>query len=684
MSNSSQQTVKPSVCPLDCPDTCSLQVTVENGEISQVKGSRVNPYTAGAICDKVAKYYPEFVHGEQRLRTPLLRTGKPGSDEFKPISWEDALAMIAERTQQVIADHGPQAVLPFNYAGPHGQLAVASMDRRFFHKIGASLLDRGPLCGGVRGAAYTSLFGNAPGMHPEQVVEADLVAVWGNNVTVSNLHLARVIKQARENGARLIVVDPKRTRIAEQAHLYLQIEPGTDVVLALAVAAELERRGKVNRVFVAEWVAGYDAFMDSARCYTLSQAAEICKIALQDIVELVDCYCAADKLALSIGNGIERGRSGGSGLRAIMSLSALLGQFGRRGSGVFAKPGFAFPTTAERLQRTDLIPEGTRTLNIVDVGRHLLKDDLDPPIRAAFIYNHNPVATHPDQNRMIRALSREEIFKVGIDVVMTDSMRFCDVVLPAASHFEFDDIYTAYGHSYLQRAEPVIPTVGESLPNTEIFRRLARAFGFTDSMFDDSDQQLMDMAIDPQDPRLQGVRPSELPLDQAMLMKADNQQDLIMCDTVKPGTASGRIELYSEDLESRYGYGVPRYQPVPKSKPFTVISPSSSKRTNATFGGGAASDGVEVVEINPGDAIAAAIDDGVLVELSNDKGSVVLKAKLTDAVARGVLYSPKGTWLRTSKTGQTVNALIDADLKTDIVEGACYHETFVELRVVQD
>jgi anaerobic selenocysteine-containing dehydrogenase len=684
MSDSSQQTVKPSVCPLDCPDTCSLQVTVENGEISKVKGSRVNPYTAGAICDKVAKYYPEFVHGEQRLRTPLLRTGKPGSGEFKPISWEDALAMIAQRTQQVIADHGPQSVLPFNYAGPHGQLAVASMDRRLFHKIGASLLDRGPLCGGVRGAAYTSLFGEAPGMPPEQAADADLVAVSGNNVTVSNLHLARVIKQAREQGARLIVVDPKRTRIAEQAHLYLQIEPGTDVVLALAIAAEIERRDCVNRGFVDQWVSGYDAFMTGARRYSLEQAALICKVPLDSVTQLVDWYCAADKLAVSVGNGIERGKSGGSGLRAIMSISALLGQFGRLGAGVIAKPGFAFPTTPQALQRSDLLPEGTRTLNIVDVGRHLLQDDIDPPIRAVFIYNHNPVATHPDQNRMMRALSRDDIFKVGIDVVMTDSMRYCDLVLPAASHFEFDDIYTAYGHAYLQRAEPVIPPVGESLPNTEIFRRLARAFGFTDSMFDDSDAELMDAALDSTDKRLQGYRPSQLPLDRALAMTSPGQQELIMCATVTPDTASGRIELFSQALEDRYGYGVPRYQAVDRDKPFTIISPSSSKRTNATFGGDAASAGPEIIEINPADALGLGIETDDLVEVANELGRVVLKAKQSDAVAPGVLYSAKGSWLASSASGQTVNALIDADMKTDIVDGACYNETFVDLQRLQE
>ena len=283
---------------------------------------------------------------------------------------------------------------------------------------------------------------------------------------------------------------------------------------------------------------------------------------------------------------------------------------------------------------------------------------------------------------MMRALSRDDIFKVGIDVVMTDSMRYCDVVLPAASHFEFDDVYAAYGHAYLQRAEPVIPPVGESLPNTEIFRRLAHALGFDDAMFDDSDEVLMDAALDADDPRLQGYRPSQIPLDRALLMTTKEQQELIMCATLKPDTDSARIELFSQDLEDRFGYGVPRYEAVPRSMPFTIITPSSSKRTNATFGGDGASAGPEVVEINPADAHAAGIEADDLVEVGNERGRVVLQAKLTDAVAPGVLYSPKGSWLGSSASGQTVNALIDAELKTDISEGACYNETFVDLRRV--
>ncbi|MCP4010985.1 MAG: molybdopterin-dependent oxidoreductase [Proteobacteria bacterium] len=680
-------TIKNTVCPLDCPDTCSLSVTVENEKITKIKGSSANPYTAGVICDKVVKYYPDFVHGQHRICEPLRRTGERGGNEFEPISWDDALALITEKTKTVIKQYGPESVLPFNYAGPHGQISGGSMDRRFFHKLGATLLDRGPLCGGVRGAAYSSLFGSAPGMPPEQAEDADVIAVWGNNVTVSNLHFARVIKKAREKGSTLIVIDPKRTRIAEQAHLYVQIAPGTDIVLALALAAEMERRGKIDTRFVEKWVTGSELFLNEARKYSLEEAASTCGIPLATVTKLADLYAGAKNLATSIGNGIERGKSGGSGLRAIMSVAVLLGQLGRRGAGIFAKPGLAFPYTPDKLQRPDLIPEGTRTLNIADLGRHLLEDDLDPPIRSVFIFNHNPVATHPDQNRLIRALSRPELFITGIDVVMTDSMRYCDVVLPASSHFEFDDVYGSYGHSYLQRAAPVIPTVGESLPNTEIFRRLARSFGaefgMDDAMFNDDDAALMEAAVNASDSRLPGCPVSELPVDRAFLMRASSTEDVLMCKTVKPQTPSGKIELFSQDLQDRFGFGIPRYEPAEKDKPFTVISPSSSKRTNATFGSHAASRDVELVEIHPTDAEAAGVQEGSLISLSNARGKVTLKAKLSDAVRKGVLYTPKGTWLATSDTGQTVNALISADLKADIVEGVCYNETFVDIQVLQ-
>lgn len=673
---------KPSVCPLDCPDTCSLSVDVKNDQIIAVKGSRANPYTAGAICNKVKTSYPEFVHGANRLTHPLKRVGPRGTNSFEQISWSDALDLVHAGISTAIERHGPQSVLPFNYAGPHGELAAGSMDRRFFHKMGATLLNRGPLCGGVRGSAYTSLFGAAPGMSPEQAEHADLIVIWGNNVTISNLHLASVVKKARAKGAKLVVIDPKRTKIAAQADLYIQIEPGTDVVFAHALAAELERRGNFDDAFIAEWVKGLDIYMAEARKYDTTMMTELTGVSMDQFSRLADWYGDADCVSVSVGNGIERGRSGGSGIRAAMALQALTGNFGKLGAGVFAKPGLAIPKTTTALQRPDLIPKGTRTFNIVDVGRMLNDEALETPIAAVFIYNHNPIAVHPDQNRMRRGLSREDLFVVGCDIAMTDSMMYCDVILPAASHFEYADIYGSYGHSYLQRAEPVIPCVGESLPNTEIFRRLAARFGYDDPMFSESDEELIDAAVPAGDARLDGMRASNIPLDRAFDMSVQDGAPMVMCKTVTPKTPSGKIELFCQDLEDKWGRGVPTFEHVTRDRPFAIISPSSSKRTNATFGGCSPSDGAEVVEINPTDADAHGITDGMTIRVSNDQGAVELVAQVTDAVSPGVLYSPKGTWCSTSATGQTVNALIPVNVRADIEEGAAYNETFVDIERV--
>ncbi len=670
----------PSVCPLDCPDTCSLNAHVKDGRLVEVKGSHANPFTQGVICNKVARYYPEFVHGDARLTHPLKRVGPRGSKQYERIMWNEALDLIFDGFSQAIEAHGPQSVMPFNYAGPHGELAGGSMDRRFFHKMGATLLNRGPLCGAVRGTAYSSLFGNAPGMPPEQAVHADLIVVWGNNVTVSNLHLMRVLKDARAKGARLVVIDPKRIKVAEQCDLFVQIHPGTDVILAMALAAEFGRRGALDLDFIARWTYGFEAFMHEARKYSVEDVENNCGISAVQFHELADFFVRSKNVAASFGNGIERGRSGGSGLRAAMGLQALTGNHGRLGAGVIAKSGLSAPKTQARLHRNDLIPKGTRTFNIVDVPELLLDETLDPPVMAIMIYNHNPVATHPDQVNMIKALARDDLFIVGCDVVMTDSMAFADVILPAASHFESDDIYGAYGQNYVQRAAPVIPYVGESLPNTEIFRRLAARFGYNEPMFKASDEELMDEAMDSADPRFEGVRPSQIALHKAIEMRHPDGNDLIMCKTVMPATKTGKIELYSEDLETRFGYGVPRYEPVPQDLPLILITPSSAKRTNATFGGCEASQGLEIVEMNPADAKARGLTEGDEVTVWNERGGVRLKLVVTDATRRSVLYSSKGTWRQTSETGLTANALIPSDIRTDIERGACYNETFVDVK----
>ena len=669
--------VRQSVCPLDCPDTCSLAVTVEHDRVVQVRGSHANPYTEGVICAKVAGHYPEFVHGEGRLTAPLRRIGAKGEGRFERISWEAALDLIHDRVSRVIREHGPQAVLPLNYAGPHGFLAMGSMDLRFFHRLGASLLDRKPLCGGIRTEAWLGTYGPAPGIRPEQVAHARLVIAWGNNVTWSNLHLTPVINQARRAGGRLVVVDPRRIKIAEQADLHIALRPGTDVVLAWAVTAELERRGGLDRAFIERHVLGFEEYMERVRRVSLAEAARICGVPEVQIRQLAEWYHTLSPAAISVGNGLERNQNGGSGIRAIFALPALAGKWGVSGGGCVNGAGFAFPKTPARLQRPDWVPPGTRTINIIDVGRHLTDPAFAPPVKAVFIYNHNPLVVHPDQNRLRRGLGREDLFTVGIDVVMTDSLAYADVVLPASSHFEYADLYAAYGQHWLQRAEPVIPPVGESLPNTEVFRRLAARFGLDEAALRATDAELMDDAVDPAHPRLGGIMPSRIPTDRALPMTVDGE-DMMLFRNVFPKTPSGKVELASEYLGSKYGARLPGFRPYEARYPLILISPASNQRITSTFGGLKASDRTPPLEMHPEDARARGLPPGTLVRVWNDLGEVHLPLRITDAVRPGVVSTLKGAWLRTSDNGQTVSALVPGH-HADISGGACFNDTRVEV-----
>ncbi len=668
----------PSVCPLDCPDTCSLSVTVDDDRVVKVRGSDANPFTRGVLCNKVARYFPDFAHGENRVRYPRKRVGAKGEGAFERITWDEAIDIVHDRFRAAIDRYGPEAIMPLNYAGPHGMLMYASMDLRFFHKLGASLVNRRALCGGIKAEAYAGTYGDAPGMRPEQVANADLIVAWGNNVTFSNLHLMPQINEARRGrGAKVVVVDPRRVKVAEQADLHLALRPGTDVVLAFAVANELERTGGLDRDFISAHVKGFEPFMERARRFPVEKAADICGLPAADIRRFADLYRDTDRAIISIGNGLERNRNGGSGVRAVLALPALAGKFGRRGTGLVAGAGNAFPKTPARLGRPDLVPEGTRTINILDVGRHLTAEDIDPPLKALFVYNHNPVIVHPDQNLIRRGFEREDVFIVGCDVAMTDSLMYADVILPACTHFEYADLYPAYGHHHLQRAEPVIPPVGDSLPNTEIFRRLAERFGFDDPIFRASDAELMDDAVDGSDPRMKGIKGSELPLATALPMEFGGEE-AIPFHNVFPGTPSGKVELDSAYLAEAYDEPVASYRPLRATHPLVLITPSSDKRITSTFGGLRWSDETPPLEMHPDDAAARGLRDGQWVRVWNERGEAHLPLAVTDEVRPGVCCSEKGAWLRTSDNMQTVSALAPAT-HADLCEGACFNDTRVEV-----
>ncbi len=672
--------VHPSVCTLDCPDTCSLSVTVDQGRITRVRGSHALPYTEGVICNKVANHTAQWVHGPQRLLQPLRRVGPRGSGRFEPISWAAALDEIHARTTAAIARHGPQTVMPLNYAGPHGMLAYDSMSLRFFHKLGASQLYRGSLCGAVRREAWVGTYGAVAGIGPEAAAGAALNLVWGNNATVTNLHLVRGITQARRAGGRLAVIDPLRTRIAELADLHIAPLPGTDVLLGFALALELHALGAHDAAFIARHVHGYDDYMAQAAQWPVERAARACGVNPENIRTLARWMAQAEPLVLAPGNGLERGRNGGSGVRAAIALPALLGRFDAR-SGIVLGAGFAFPRAPAALTRPDLLAPGTRTLNLIEAGRLLLEDPIDPPIRAVFIYNHNPVVVLPDQDRVIRGLAREEIFTCGIEIAMTESMAWCDIVLPAAGSFESPDLYAAYGQHWLQRAEPVLPPPGEALPNTEIFRRLAARFGFQESCFQDDDAALMDAALIPDHPRLRGQRPSRLPVGEALRMSDEHGAPLALMVNQMPATPSGRIELASDTLAQRWGAAqrLPGYQPA-EAEGLALISPASDKRVSSTLlGSGGRPGEAPALLMHPQDAQARGLSGVSRVRVRNALGEVELPLTITDRVPPGVVSSEKGAWLATSPTGRTISALVSAERRSDLADGACFNDTRVEV-----
>ncbi|RLQ21624.1 oxidoreductase [Seongchinamella sediminis] len=663
------------VCPLDCADTCSLSVDVAGGRLAKVRGGNANPFTRGKICSKVARALPRQVHGPDRLLTPLLRDGPKGAGGYRQASWAEALDAIHRRFSAIIDRYGPQAIAGLTYAGPMGLLSAGSMDQRFFNRLGSSRVDTTPLCTAVSSAAWDSVYGDASGISYEELDHSRLIVVWGNNITTCNLHLVKRLRAARKRGARLVVIDPKKIRIADEADLHLALMPGTDVVLAYAVAAEMQRRGGLDREFIARYVHGADRFLEEASRYSLQKAASICGLDPADIAEFARMWCELSPAAISLGVAPERNRNGGSGVRAVLALPALSGNIGLPGAGVCDVSAY-FPINREQLARPDLRREAVRQFNTLDLADHILNPGDELPLKALFIYNHNPLAVNPDQGRLHAALASEDLFVVGSEISMTDTMRCADVILPAASHLEIADLYKSYGHQYLQSTVPVLPPQGEAVANTELFRRLAARFGFDEPCFRDTDEQLVDQAINPGALGPGVASAGAIPPGSSVDMAVSRPSSLLR--GAQPSTPSGRIELYSEQLEQACGMGLPRYQTPSGERDFVLVTPASEQRINSTFGGISGQDTDLQVAINPGDASDRGLEGGQWVRLVNDLGSVKLPLLVSERIRRGTLYVPKGAWMRDAVTGMTVNGLIPG-AKADLAGGACYYDCRVDI-----
>ncbi len=642
-------------CPLDCPDTCSLSVTVEAGMIVGVDAGPGNPLTDGFICQKV-KHHARRVYAPERVLTPLVRTGPKGVGEFRAASWDEALDRIAERLRDAEARFGAESVVPYVYnsSAPAMQSLVIN---RFFRRFGASFVDD-TICAATHGKAWSEMFGDMLSADPRDVVHARLIVVWGANPTISNVHFPPLVNEARRAGARVIVVDPRRTAMARRADRHLAPVPGTDVVLALAMAAHLDRAGLVDRAFLDEHTQGADEFLAAARQWSPEAAEPICGVAAADIIDTAEELGASRPAYFRIGWGLERSRNGGSACVAAFALPVLTGQFGVVGSGIFASLSDATPLTIGPRDAAERHTPSPRHINMNRLGAMLCDRELDPPIAVLFVQGANPAASNPNQLAVHAGLARDDIFTVVHDQVLTDTARFADVVLPATTHFEARDVAASYGAYVLQETPAVIDRVAESRTNNELGSAFAARFGYPADRFDADPTVVLANAVTDGN-GASGARPLR-----------DAGQTVQFRDTF-PTFKSQRARL-----SGLSEIGVPTYQPLDDPYPLALLSPASPKTINTMFG---EFDGPEaVVRVNPDDAAARGVDDGATVRVFNAAGELELPLRIDRDLRPGVVTIPKGLWCRALPCGLTANALVP-DTLSDLAGGATFNDARVEI-----
>ena len=659
--------VAESVCPLDCPDTCSLTVSIEDGRVTGVDGSRRNPLTGGFICAKVRRY-PERIYSPLRVQVPQRRVGAKGEGRFERISWDDAIGLIAERFRTIVAADGAEAILPYHYGGSNGVFGEGAADARFFHRLGASELLK-TICAAPTGTVARAMYGTMGGVPPQDYRRARAIVLWGVNPSATSIHLVPHVRAAQRAGAFVAAIDPCRTPLARTANLHLAPRPGTDAALALAMVHELMRRGWADQAFLAAHASGVETLSAAAAEWPLERAATECDVPAADIATLVEAYASASPAVIRCGWGVERNRNGGQAVRAILALPAVAGKFGVRGGGFTMSLSRAFPIDAVALARPDLSRRPVRQINMVQLGR-VLTEPQTPPIRALFVYNANPVAMTPDQNRILAGLAREDLFIVVHDQVLTDTARFADVLLPAPTVFEQRELHKSYGHYVLQYSEPVIDPVGESLANPELFARLARAMGFDEPELQASETELLDAALGAGRARLGGAGADELRRERAVSVHFDGGTELVQFGTDFPTTASRRAEL-SPPACAGAVYASPRGE-----LPLVLLSPASDKTINSIFGEFNLPQAR--LAMHPDDAAPRGVRDGARVRVFNNLGEVHVRARLTRDVRPGVVTLPKGLWRSSTLNGCTATALVP-DTLTDIGDGACFNDARVEV-----
>jgi anaerobic selenocysteine-containing dehydrogenase len=682
------ETIVRAACPHDCPDTCAMLVTVreEQGRRVAVKiaGDPAHPTTAGTLCTKVSRYLERTYHPD-RLLHPLRRVGAKGEGRFERVSWDAALSDIAARLQ-AIAARDPQRIVPYSYAGTMGLVQGEAMASRFFHRLGASFLDR-TICATAGGEALVATIGSRLGTDVENFQDAKLIVFWGTNAIASNLHLWSRAQEAKRRGAKLIAIDPYRSLTADKCHQHIALMPGTDGAFALGVIHVMVREGWLDRDYIDRHTLGFDALAERARAFDPERVGALCGIDAAVVGGFARDYWELRPAAIRLNYGMQRTHGGGNAVRAVACLPALAGHWRDPAGGLLLSTSGAYPVDEAALYRPDLLAgRRPRTINMSTIGRDLLA--AEPPIDALIVYNSNPVAVAPHSGDVARGFSREDLFTVVLEQFQTDTADFADYVLPATTQLEHVDVHKSYGHYYVLANNPAIEPLGEALPNSEIFRRLARRMGYDDACFAESDDQLAAQAFarsgptanfDWQQLKQAGWQRLDLPAPHAPFAHG------------RFPTASGRCEFVSERLGALGIDPVPCHVPPYESAisspelarrfPLAFISPPARNFLNSTFVNVASlrdAEGEPSLDVHPADAAHRGIADGDRVRVFNDRGSLELRARVTDRARPGCVVALSIWWKKLAHDHRNANELTSQAL-TDVGRGPTFYDCLVEV-----
>jgi anaerobic selenocysteine-containing dehydrogenase len=677
-------------CPHDCPDTCAMLVTVEDGKAIEIRGDPAHPPTGGKLCTKVARYL-ERTYSADRVLHPMRRVGRKGEGRFARIGWDEALDEIAARFEAIAASSdGPEAIVPYSYCGTMGLVQSSSMDRRFFHRLGASLLDR-TICATAGKAGWVSVIGASIGMDGEQFENSRLILIWGSNPITSNLHIWTRMQEAKRRGARLVAIDPYRSATAEKCHEHIALLPGTDAALAFGIMHVLINEDLLDHDYIDRYTLGFDGLAARAAEWTPQRVADTCGIEVDQVMRLARDYGTITPAAIRLNYGMQRVHGGGNAIRAAACLPALVGAWREPAGGALLSSSGTYPINGAALDRRDLIPNAPRTINMSTIGDALV-DARDPPVRAIYVYNSNPLAVAPESAKVVRGFARDDLFCVVHDIFQTDTADYADILLPATTQLEHTDVHSSYGHLYALANNPAIAPVGEALPNAEVFRRLAARMGFDEPCFHDTDEEIAQQAFRWSDPRAQG-------LDWKTLQR-DGWQRLNLPKTYTPfaegnfPTPSGKCEFYSENLKADGEDPLPAVV-LPRESvatnaalaaryPLAFISPPARNFLNSSFAnlpGFVVEEKTPRLEIHPDDARTRGIATGDVVRIFNDRGAFTATARVTDRARRGVVVAPSVGWRKLAPGGENANAVTSQAL-TDLGRAATFYDCLVEVTAV--